>query len=159
MLRFVRLRGSAESVARGLGVGAFAGMFPIFGFQTIVGILLAFLVRGNKFAAMAATWISNPLTYIPLYALNYHIGRRLLNAEPVQIGYQNIRDVSIILERGMDFAIALFIGSCITGVIMGTFAYLMGYRLSLRLKRYYQQRYRRRQQLSSLVKSYELDEV
>ena len=156
-LRFLRLRGSAESIARGLAVGAFAGMFPIFGGQTVIGILLAFLVRGNKVAAAAATWISNPLTYIPLYALNYHIGRRLLNAEPTKISQQNVGDLSMIMEHGMDFAIALLIGSFVTGVIMGTFAYLMGHQLSGKLKKHYRKRYRRRALKQHRI--YELDEV
>ena len=140
LLRFIRLKGSSETIARGLAVGAFAGMFPIFGGQTIIGVLLAFLVKGNKVAAMAATWISNPLTYIPIYALNYHIGRRLLNAAPATINQQNIADVASIMEHGREFAVALLLGSCVTGLIMGLFAYLVGHKLSFRLKHYYRKR-------------------
>lgn len=142
-LRFIRLKGSAESVARGLAVGAFAGMFPFFGGQTVIGIILAVLVRGNKMAAVAATWISNPLTYIPLYALNYYIGRRLLNVDPVIINQQNVGDIGIIMEHGREFAAALLLGSCVTGILMGLVAYFIGYTLSYKLKHYYRDRYRR----------------
>ena len=143
LLRFIRLKGSSETIARGLAVGAFAGMFPIFGGQTIIGVLLAFLVKGNKMAAMAATWISNPLTYIPIYALNYHIGRRILNAAPATISQQNVADVASIMEHGREFAVALLLGSFVTGLIMGTFAYLAGQKLSIRLKDYYRKRHLR----------------
>ena len=51
--------------ARGLAAGVFMGCFPIFGLQTLLGIALASLVRGNHILAAAGTWISNPLTYIP----------------------------------------------------------------------------------------------
>jgi len=142
-LRFIRLKDSADSVARGLAIGAFAGMFPFFGGQTLIAIMLAFLLRGNKVAAITATWISNPLTYIPLYALNYYIGRRLLNVEPTIINQQNVGDVGLIMEHGKEFAAALLLGSCVTGIAMGLVAYVVGHKLSIQLKRYYRQRYRR----------------
>ena len=146
-LRFLRLRGSAESIARGLAVGAFAGMFPIFGGQTVIGILLALLVKGNKVAAIAATWISNPLTYIPLYAVNYHIGRHLRNVEPATIDQQNIADLGSIFSHGLDFALALLLGSCVTGTAVALLAYLLGYRLTARLRA----RQRKRNRLASKV--------
>ena len=74
-LKLRRLRGKPVFVAKGLAVGVFAGCFPFFGIQSLLGILLATLCRGSKVAALAATWISNPLTYVPLYVFNYKIGK------------------------------------------------------------------------------------
>ena len=63
--------GTAGERARGIALGVFSGCFPFFGFQTLIGIILARLFKGNLLLAAAATWISNPLTYIPLFWLNY----------------------------------------------------------------------------------------
>lgn len=126
-----------------------------------MGIALAFLIKGNKVVAMAATWISNPLTYIPLYVLNYHIGRRLLIWKPKTSSADfaailaNGTDFGMMMRHGIGFATALLLGSCVTGLIMGTFAYLMGHRLSRKLKQYYRNRYRRQ----VAFRSYELKTV
>ena len=61
--RLVRLQGKPEAIARGLACGVFAGLFPIFEFQTIVGVFLVFIFPGNKILAAAGTWISNPLSF------------------------------------------------------------------------------------------------
>lgn len=70
--------GSHGQRARGLAAGIFCGCFPFFGLQTLLGVALASLVRGNHLLAAAGTWISNPLTYVPLYWLNYQLGSLLL---------------------------------------------------------------------------------
>jgi hypothetical protein len=42
--------------------------------QTLLGVGLASLVRGNYLLAAAGSWISNPLTYAPLYWFNDQLG-------------------------------------------------------------------------------------
>ena len=69
--------GTPGQRARGLAAGIFCGCFPIFGLQTLAGITLASVVRGNHLLAAAGTWISNPFTYVPLYWFNYRIGALL----------------------------------------------------------------------------------
>ena len=66
--------GTPAKRARGLAICVFSGCFPLFGLQTFLGLGLASLLRGNHFLAAAGTWISNPITYIPLYWLNYRVG-------------------------------------------------------------------------------------
>lgn len=87
-LRFIRLRGSTEAIARGLAVGVFAGMFPIFGFQMAIAVVLAAFVRGNKIVAAAATWVSNPLSYLPLFAFNFQVGRWLLGSSEHSFSFE-----------------------------------------------------------------------
>ena len=43
--------GTPRQRARGLAAGIFCGCFPIFGLQTLVGIALASVVRGNHLLA------------------------------------------------------------------------------------------------------------
>ena len=70
--------GSPGYQARGLAIGVCCGFFPFFGFQTLLGITLASLFRGNHLLAVSGTWISNPVTYFPIYWLNYKVGSVLL---------------------------------------------------------------------------------
>jgi cellulose synthase (UDP-forming) len=62
-----RQEGSHGQRARGLAAGVLTGCYPVFGLQIVLGIGLASLVRGNHLLAVAGTWISNPLTSLPLY--------------------------------------------------------------------------------------------
>lgn len=127
-------------MARGLAAGAFAGMFPIFGFQMIVGVCLAIAIKGNRVAAMAATWISNPLTYVPLFALNYHVGQQILGIEHQPLPQQ---DITQWMSIGSDVASALLMGSLVMGSLISLLAYGLGYHLSHRFRRRQRQRKKR----------------
>ncbi|MEM9541930.1 MAG: DUF2062 domain-containing protein [Cyanobacteria bacterium P01_E01_bin.42] len=125
-LRLLRLEGSPRAIARGISVGMFAGFFPLFGLQTIIGLILATFFQGNKLAAAAATWVSNPFTYVPIYTFNFAVGRWLLGGENIALDRidWNSQDV---LEVGSDFALRLFFGCFVVGLI----AAVIGYFLSL----------------------------
>ncbi len=137
-LRFLRLRAHPTELARGLAAGVFAGLFPLFGFQTIAGIVIASVVRGNKLMAAAGTWISNPFTYIPIYTFNYQVGRWLLGNSDNK-PFTDIESLKTLLETGADVTGALFLGCCITGSICSALSYGVG----LPIIRHLRQRYRR----------------
>lgn len=120
-LRFIRMRGTPAEIARGAAVGVFAGMFPFFGFQTILSVGIAAVVRGNKIAAAATTWISNPLTYVPIYAFNFHVGRWLLRADDTFVFTR--QSLSEILNAGSHFVMVMMIGCTVVGVISAAITY------------------------------------
>src|SRR3982751_3961326 len=60
-----------ESVARGVAIGLFSGIVPIIPFQTILAIFLSIFLRGNLAIAFLVSWVSNPLTIIPLTYFMY----------------------------------------------------------------------------------------
>lgn len=102
--------------ARGLAAGVFMGCFPIFGLQTLLGIALASLVRGNHILAAAGTWISNPLTYIPLYWFNYSVGCWLLGPGPALPTLEAIQQGGI-WELGLAISSRLLLGSTLVGFL------------------------------------------
>lgn len=141
--RLVRLQGQPEAIARGLACGVFAGLFPIFGLQTLVGVFLAILLRGNKILAAAGTWISNPLTYVPIYAFNFHVGKWLLNQ------HDEFTDVSLqsweqVKELGSEILITLFVGCFVVGLVCSILSYFLGVHLIRKIRTSYQLRSRRK---------------
>jgi uncharacterized protein (DUF2062 family) len=130
--RLLRLEGSPKAIARGIAVGMFAGFFPLFGLQTIIGLILAAFFRGNKLAAAAATWISNPFTYVPIYTFNFAVGRWLLGGKNIALDKIDWNSPDI-LAVGSDFALRLFFGCFVVGLI----AAIWGYFLSLTVIRRY----------------------
>ena len=109
--------GSPFFNAKGLAIGVFSGCFPFFGFQTLIGIFFAKLIKGNTVLAALGTWISNPLTYIPLYYFNYKVGSIFLNNSS-----NNIIGKSLVIDdlwkQGRNFSLTLLLGSSCVGLIL-----------------------------------------
>lgn len=132
-LKLLRLRDKPQVVAKGLAVGVFAGCFPFLGLQSLIGLLLATLCRGSKVAALAATWISNPLTYVPLFVFNYKIGKLLLGTEDQELPPLDIESFTAFKELGSTFAITLLTGSFVVGMILSVITYFYGLAIFERL--------------------------
>jgi len=108
--------GSHSQRARGLAAGIFCGCFPFFGLQTLLGVALASLVRGNHLLAAAGTWISNPFTYVPLYWFNYNLGCWLIGPSQEWPGMAALRADSL-RELGWSVASRLLLGSTLVGLV------------------------------------------
>ena len=122
-LKLLRLRDRPEVIAKGFAIGVFAGSFPLLGLQSLIGIFLATIFRASKVTAVAATWISNPLTYVPLFIFNYKIGKFLLRTEDVELSSLDITSLTAIRESGSSFVITLLIGSIVVGTILSIVTY------------------------------------
>ena len=71
-----------QPLARGVAVGMFCGLIP--GPLQLPGTLLACAwLRGNAVAGGVATFYTNPLTTVPLYALAFYLGALLMPGEQV----------------------------------------------------------------------------
>ena len=130
--------GSPSKRALGFGVGIFSGCFPFFGLQTLMGVFLARIFKGNKIFAAIGTWISNPFTYVPLYYLNYRVGSILLNID------KNIGDLTNIATnqlwfQGWYISSRLLVGSICVGSVAGIISGLSLYAL---LKKFSRNRFR-----------------
>ncbi len=118
--------GTSGQRARGLAVGVFSGCIPLFGFQMILGVALAAFVRGNIFLAAAATWISNPITYLPLYWLNFKVGNAFLG-QGSDAFLLDQATWQLLVNQGWLFVIRLFLGSVVVGACLGLFIGLIAY--------------------------------
>ena len=117
-----RQEGSVGQRCRGLAAGVFAGCFPFFGFQTLFGIGLATLLRGNRILAAAGTWISNPFTYVPLYWFNYTLGSHVLGESPTLDFSPELTWNRNVWSLGGMVASRLLLGSAIVGFVLATAA-------------------------------------
>lgn len=126
-LRFVRLRGAPDEIAKGMALGIFIGMTPTFGFQMVIALFFAWLLRENRLAAALGVWITNPVTAPFIYALEYESGRLLLGMRraeiPVHLSYRALRTL------GWEVLLPLSTGSLIYGVLCACLAYALTLRL------------------------------
>ncbi len=119
-------KGTPRQRALGVFAGVFSGCFPLFGFQTLLGIALAKLIRGNHLLAAAGTLISNPFTYLPLYWFNYEIGGLFLGQIESDAKFSETMFKDFI-EQGWTFVIRLFLGSAIVGLLAAGVISLLSY--------------------------------
>jgi hypothetical protein len=75
-----------RSVAGGLAIGLFFGFMPIIG-QIFIACALAILFRVNLPIAFMGVWISNPLTFAPMFFFAYKIGAWILGIPVGQYGF------------------------------------------------------------------------
>lgn len=139
MLRWLlSLKGSPQQISLGLAVGVLVGFSPLWGLHMVIAAALATLVGGSRPAAVAAVWLSNPLTVIPLYTLTYRVGhafvpgassasiadllRRVIFA-PGVAWWDVMQRSKIIFRVGEEILIPLTIG----GLLIGTFAAVSSY--------------------------------
>ena len=114
---FRRQEGSPGHQARGLALGVFIGCLPIFGFQMLLGAGLAGPIRGNRILAVAGTWISNPVTNLPLFWLNYQLGTLLMGPGPAWSHFKDVNPRSL-AHLGWDFTSRLILGSVLVGGLL-----------------------------------------
>ena len=116
---FLQQDGSAFFNAKGAALGVFCGCFPFFGFQTLLGLFLAKVFKGNLFLAAIGTWISNPFTYIPLYFLNYKVGTTLIkNSTDIQLDKNLL--INDLWKQGGIVSLRLITGSFLVGLFLGS---------------------------------------
>jgi len=133
-LRIIRLRSTTPAIARGLAMGVFAGLFPFFGAQTLLGVSLAILVRGNKLTAALGTWISNPLTYVPIYLFNFRVGQFFLGTDELSTDI-DWTSTTELLQAGKLFVATLLVGCTVMGAIAAILAYFLSLWLIPRLRK------------------------
>ncbi|GCL51874.1 hypothetical protein NIES3804_34600 [Microcystis aeruginosa NIES-3804] len=145
-VRLVRLQGHPREIARGFALGVFSGFFPWMGLQIIIAIFLATLFRANKIAAAAGTYISNPVTDLPIFLFNYRLGEFILG----QSGRSNVGDIfqtnqsftEKLASSGGQFLLTLFFGCLLSATVFATITYFVSYRLVH--QRYHQRQTRRK---------------
>ncbi len=74
LIKIKELQGEPHYLARGMTIGVFVGITPTIPFHMVLAIMLAFVLRGSKPAAVLGCWVSNPFTIPFLYFGSYKAG-------------------------------------------------------------------------------------
>lgn len=121
-------------VAMGVAVGLAVGVIPL-PTQMVVAALAAIACRANVAAAVAATWLTNPFTLVPIWSLAIALGRMASGHHgPVATPEMLDIDWSAPLSWGTtlmawisNLGPPLLIGLPLAGLLLGAIAYLVVY--------------------------------
>lgn len=85
---------SPHAIALGVAIGIFVGLTPSVGIQTILVLAIIFICRPffyfNGTAAMASTYVSNPLTMAPMYYFWYRLGAWFLPNTDADVNFDGL---------------------------------------------------------------------
>jgi uncharacterized protein (DUF2062 family) len=133
--QILQLDDTPHSVALGTAIGMFVGLTPTPGIQLLLVVVVAFLARPffsfNRLAAFVTVTVSNPITTVPLFWLQYRFGRlfvgggdasyadmeRFAQAEGYSGWWSGVRRMIV------DFGWPLVVGSLLSALICGLLTY------------------------------------
>ncbi len=115
----------AEQMARGVALGTFIALTPTIGFQMALVCALIIFIPGNLPIALAACWITNPISSPAIYYLEYKLGEWIMSTARLMPGY--VFNDSASISGIYDIAEAMWIGSLVSGI----FGALVGYFVTL----------------------------
>lgn len=150
-VRVVRAPGEPRDIALGVAIGVWCSMIPLMQMFLAVGVagfVRRFTTRRPSYiAAAAGTWVTNPLTYGPVYALSTVVGKPI--AGPIlhalgaaSPGPGNWFSGPAILETSLSFVLG--------AILVGTPASFVAYELTRRFVATYQARRIARQRARAL---------
>lgn len=74
-------RATAHEIALGCALGAFVSITPLLGVQTLMAVVLAFVLRASVPAAIVGTFIGNPLSWPFIWVSTYLMGLQMVGLE------------------------------------------------------------------------------
>ncbi len=123
-------------IALGVAIAIFVTWTPTIGFQMLLTIALAWLLGANKVVGVPFVWISNPVTYVPIYLPNYYVGRWILGSKVPPPNFGRVllvsggwlETVSTWWSATWHAALPLWLGSVLVGLVVSVPTYFATYR-------------------------------
>jgi len=136
-LRLKRLQGNPRTLALGAGIGAAIGITPTLPFHTVLILATTLLLRANPISAIiAATIVSNPLTFILHYYAAWVLGNlifpgRLTWMQMKELFFQLkaeglIESLHTFCEVGMSTILVMMTGGLMLAIPLGILFYFAG---------------------------------
>ena len=99
----------------------------------VLALLVAVIFRLSKVAAVAGAWVNNPYTMPFVFYACFRLGKNILGVHvptPIFDDFQ----LGTLLKAAKIYAAPLFLGTTIVGVVAALMAYVIVYRIAVRVK-------------------------
>lgn len=134
-------------LALGVAIGLFVTFTPTVGLQMILVMFLAWILKANKLVGLPIVWLSNPATFVPIYASAYGIGSLLMHSEPKGPEWWEslhhpppgfIAHTQFYWSRFAEILLPLTIGCLLVASVIGVIGYIVTYSViyTYRMKRF-----------------------
>lgn len=118
-----------HSIALGVVLGVFVALTPTVGFQMITVAVIGTFIKANRIIGVILCWISNPITFIPMYYGYYWVGGKVLATDLWTFGNfsekmngvlaarETVGYVEAFKQLGADTLLPMFVGSLIVATV------------------------------------------
>ena len=125
-----------EDVAAGWALGMFIGCAIPFGFQLVISVPLAMMMRVSKIGATLGTLITNPVTIFVIYpAQTWAINRLLFNGS---LSFSRLMGMEWTWETvrrlGVEAMLSFFIGGIVLALVLSPITYFAVRHIVLRCR-------------------------
>ncbi len=118
--KVLRTKDSPKKIALGLAIGVFWGITPTLGFAILFSLPTAFLLKGNKVAAILGTFVVNPFTTPFIYAFEYKVGQLILKTAPLPLSWDIFN-----LENLLNISKSLLVGGIFLAIGLALLTYFL----------------------------------
>ncbi len=135
---------SAHHIAMGFALGTAFALGPSFGFQIIPFLAIAFKFNYSKLAGLLMIFVSNPLTFVPIYVFELIIGDKLMGSL-LTVNVREFRKALLefvtdfnyqeLWALGGDTVLAFLVGSLFCAFVSGIGVYFFTKPLIIRWQR------------------------
>lgn len=122
----------AKALAAGFAVGVFFSFTPLVSLHTVLALLVALVFRFSKIAAAAGAWVNNPYTMPFVFYGSLRLGEWILGSGFHPLTCELTLDA--IVRTAKPCIVPLLVGSTVVGLAAAALAYLVVYRIAVRVK-------------------------
>lgn len=104
-------------------------MSPLIGLHTVLGLLVAWVFKLNKFVSIVGIYVTNPWTIVPIYSFGIWLGAKLLSINHI-IPVIDWADLSLkeLLHTLGPLLLPFLLGTTVLGAVSALLSYLIIYR-------------------------------
>lgn len=113
-----------DSLAKGLAIGMFVAFLPLPAFQAVIAFALAHIFNVNRILAVAATLVTNWLTFAPVFFASVFVGSALLPGISVNTFLPNEFSWAFLREISDEAFMAYITGTLFFSVTFSLLSYL-----------------------------------
>ena len=105
-------------------------MSPLIGLHTVLGLLVAWVFRLNRFVSIVGIYVTNPWTIVPIYSFGIWIGAKLLAMNHIipDIDWAHL-SIKEFLFTFRPLLLPFVLGTTVLGSASTVLSYLLIYRL------------------------------
>jgi len=134
LLKVLKMDCSPKKIALASAGGMLVGISPYFGFHTGLAIVVSFIFNLPIYPLMIGAYITNPLTFIPIYALTYQLGALVLGREVAHLDWSNL-SINEFVTFIKKFFFPFWVGTHLAGIILSIFTYFIVYYIVIAYRR------------------------
>ncbi len=123
------VRDTPRRTAMAFSTGVFIGMSPLLGLHTVLALLVAWLFRLNKLAAITGVYVTNPWSIVPIYTFSTWVGTLVLGMDRVlpEIDWNHMT-VGKLFNELSHLLLPFVIGTTLVAAVSAVLAYFVVFR-------------------------------